>query len=188
MVLSDEITNMIGAVANTLETRLRLARATVPGDVWRHLKTGQKVTIVDRASYDKVRLSHHASGRVTVKLDHYLAGDYDLFENAAPDFAKWRVVSAAMLMEDGLIVTGVRHFSPDMRAVLKRIYGEGYHRRVKEQGFIDAGGNFLSRKAAWKVADFHGQIFLYDPSGKGRLVSQPRRRGEDKELFSENLY
>jgi hypothetical protein len=172
--------------ANDIQTRLRLSRATVAGDVWQHLKTGKKVTIVDRAGYDKVRLSHHGTGRVTIKLDHYLAGDYDLFESAAPDFAKWRVVSAAMLMDDGLIVPGVRHFSPDMRAVLHRIYGEGYHRRVKEQGFIDAGGNFLSRKAAWRYADYHGQIFIR--SGNNRLWRQSARMGEDKELFSENLY
>lgn len=99
-----------------------------------------------------------------------------------------RVVSAAMLMEDGLIVPGVRHFSPDMRAVLKRIYGDGYHLRVKEQGFIDARGNFLSREDAWKRADQHGQIFLYDPMDSGRLIPQPANQGTTETLFSENLY
>lgn len=96
-----------------------------------------------------------------------------------------RVVSAAMLMDDGLIVSGVRHFSPDMRAVLKRIYGGGfklfgrwirkpYHLRVKEQGFIDARGKFLSREAAWKAAEEHAQI--------RNTVSTPGT------LYSENLY
>lgn len=99
-----------------------------------------------------------------------------------------RIVSAAMLMDDGLIVPGVRHFSPDMRAVLKRIYGEGYHLRVKEQGFIDASGEFLDREDAWLIADAHGQIFLYDPNGEGRLIRQPAGCGRAEPLFSENLY
>lgn len=93
-----------------------------------------------------------------------------------------------MLMDDGLIVPGVRHFSPDMRAVLKRIYGDGYHLHVVEQGFIDARGAFLSRESAWIRADQHGQIFLYDPSGGGRLLPQPSNQGTTETLFSENLY
>ena len=71
---------------------------------------------------------------------------------------KRRVVSAAMLMKDGLIVPGARHFSPDMRAVLKRIYGVSYYKQVKEQGFIDTHGNFLSREEAWGNATFNGQL------------------------------
>lgn len=85
-----------------------------------------------------------------------------------------RLVSAAMLMDDGLIVAGVRHFSPDMRATLHRIYGDGYHRRVKEQGFIDSRGKFLDRSAAWKRAETTGQI--------RKQVSTPGT------LYSENLY
>lgn len=109
------------------------------------------------------------------------------------------IVCAAMLMDDGLIVPGVRHFSPEMRVVLKRIYGKGfklfkwwikkpYHLRVKEQGFIDQFGNFYSRKAAWRIADINGQICLYDPAGKGKKIPQPANQGDIKELFSENLY
>jgi hypothetical protein len=106
---------------------------------------------------------------------------------------KPRIVCAAMLMDDGLIVTGVRHFSPDMRAIMKRVYGEGYHLKVKSQGFIDAMGKFLTREEAWKVAELHGQIFLYDPSGRGRLIplqdANPNPKIMDNEmLFSENLY
>lgn len=85
-----------------------------------------------------------------------------------------RIVSAAMLMDDGLIVPGVRHFSPDMRDVLHRIYGEGYHLRVKEQGFIDSRGRFLGREAAWYRAAINKQI-REDVSVSGTL-------------FSENLY
>lgn len=85
-----------------------------------------------------------------------------------------RVVSAAMLMDDGLVVPGVRHFSDDMRAVMHRIYGDGYHLRVKEQGFIDTHGGFLTRKEAWVRASDNGQI---------RKSVAP-----DGELYSENLY
>lgn len=49
-------------------------------------------------------------------------------------------------------------------------------------------GNFLSRETAWSVADRNGQIFLYDPSGKGRLIPREPRQGDDDTLFSENLY
>jgi len=86
----------------------------------------------------------------------------------------YRIVSAAMLMDDDLIVPGVRHFSPDMRLVLDRIYGKGYHLRVKEQGFIDTHGNFLGREEAWERANQTGQIL--------------RDCGTTGKLFSENLY
>lgn len=85
-----------------------------------------------------------------------------------------RLVSAAMLMDDGLIVPGVRHFSPDMRLILKRIYGDGYHLHVDEQGFIDTHGNFLNRQAAW------GRALLTD-----QIRDQVSTPGE---LYSENLY
>jgi hypothetical protein len=88
---------------------------------------------------------------------------------------KWscsvRVVSAAMLMEDGTIITGVRHFSPDMRATMKRIYGEDYHLKVKEQGFINSQCNFMSREAAWILAQARGQI-IRDVSYSGTLYSE----------------
>ena len=100
----------------------------------------------------------------------------------------YRVVSAAMLMQDGLIVPGVRHFSPDMRAVLHRIYGDGYHLKVKTQGFIDTHGNFLDRQEAWKRADQNGQIELYHPTGHGRRIPQPANQNGNGTLFSENLY
>lgn len=84
------------------------------------------------------------------------------------------IVCAAMKMNDGLIVTGVRHYSPEMRSTLWRIYGAGYHRWVVDQGFIDTQGNFLTREAAWKVAETNNQI--------RKQVSVPGT------LFSENLY
>ncbi len=90
-----------------------------------------------------------------------------------------------MLMDDGLIVTGVRHFSPDMRATLARVYGKGlrafgrwwlkpYHLRVVEQGFVDQWGTFLNRQDAWVIAEREGQI--------REQVSIPGT------LYSENLY
>lgn len=101
----------------------------------------------------------------------------------------WRIVSAAMLMDDGLVVMGVRHFSPDMREVLYRIYGDKYHLKVKEQGFIDASGKFLNREDAWTRADKCGQIHLYDPSSSTRkLILQPTHQNKTGTLFSENLY
>jgi hypothetical protein len=99
-----------------------------------------------------------------------------------------RIVSAAMLMDDDLVVPGVRHFSPDMRAVLKRIYGDKYHLRVREQGFICSRGLFWAREDAWKIADQQGQIFLYDPAGKGRKIPREACQGDVETLFSENLY
>lgn len=85
-----------------------------------------------------------------------------------------RIVCAAMKMEDGSIVVGVRHFSPDMRAIMKKAYGDKYWLQVEEQGFIDSMGNFLTRSEAWQRAKETNQIL--------REVSVPG------ELYSENLY
>lgn len=84
------------------------------------------------------------------------------------------IVCAAMKMNDGFVVVGIRHYSPEMRKVLNRLYGPAYKRRVEEQGFVDQFGNFLTREDAWKVAEDKGQI--------RRQVSAPGT------LFSENLY
>lgn len=84
------------------------------------------------------------------------------------------IVCAAMLMDDNHIVAGVRHFSPDMRATLKRIYGEQYKYKVKDQGFIDTHGNFLNREDGWTRAKLFNQIV--------KEVSTPGT------LYSENLY
>ena len=88
-----------------------------------------------------------------------------------------RVVCAAMRMRDGLIVTGVRHFSPDMHAVLKRLYPhQRYCTLVSEQGFVDQYGTFLSRDEAWVIANEQQQVIR--PCGGNS-------RGY---LYSENLY
>lgn len=84
------------------------------------------------------------------------------------------IVCAATLMKDGAIVTGIRHYSPEMRAIMKKAYGEGYHLLVAQQGFVDNFGKFLSREDAWIIAEKNGQIQYQ--------VSSP------SELYSENLY
>lgn len=89
-----------------------------------------------------------------------------------------RIVSAAMLMDDGLIVPGVRHFSPDMRLVLGRIYGHGYHLKVKDQGFVDTLGQYLNRQDAWEAASANNQII--------KRVSGDSADGGT--LYSENIY
>jgi hypothetical protein len=96
------------------------------------------------------------------------------------------VVCAAMLMDDGHIVTGVRHFSPDMRATLRRLYPRNWfmrlfgarplgHLRVKEQGFVDQYGTFLSREIAYSIAKANKQF--------------RRNSGSTmEELYSEDIY
>lgn len=71
---------------------------------------------------------------------------------------------------------------------MNRIYGKGYHLKVREQGFIDTTGTFLSREDAWLAADYHGQICLYDPAGKGHRIPVSPNQGTEGTLFSENLY
>lgn len=98
---------------------------------------------------------------------------------------KTRVVCAAMLMDDGEIVSGVRHFSPDMRRTLSKLYGsrrikifgwwlkKPYHLRVVEEGFIDSGGNFLSREDAFETAVSQNQLIRHSGSaGKPTLYSE----------------
>lgn len=79
-----------------------------------------------------------------------------------------------MKMKDGSIIVGVRHFSPEMRATMQRLYGSGYHLKVDEQGFVDQRGQFLTREQAWLIAKANNQI--------RREVSEPGT------LYSENLY
>jgi hypothetical protein len=96
------------------------------------------------------------------------------------------VVCAAMKMKDGLIVTGIRHYSPEMRLVLERLYGERYDLEVEETGFVDQFGNFLTRKEAWVIADAQGQIRRI--TGFEEFNPRPPGVGDVETLFSENLY
>jgi hypothetical protein len=98
-----------------------------------------------------------------------------------------RIVCAAMLMKDGSIIVGIRHFSPEMRVTMEKIYGKQYHLQVKGQGFVDQFGIFFSRLDAWKIADNAGQIIR---SLGWTDEPAPRRAkvGDTNVLFSENLY
>lgn len=61
------------------QERCEQARTTVAGDKWKHRKTGKTVIILGRIGYYGVKLLHQ-SEKITSKLDHYLASDYDLVE------------------------------------------------------------------------------------------------------------
>lgn len=83
-----------------------------------------------------------------------------------------RIVCAANRKRfTGEVVLGIRHWD----AFMHKMETEG---DPVDQGFIDNGGNFLSRTEAWKVAEAAGQII--------------RRVGGDESnggtLYSENLY
>jgi hypothetical protein len=96
-----------------------------------------------------------------------------------------RIVCAAMLMDNGDIVVGIRHFSPDMRAIMLKAYGEGYHRKVKEQGFVDQFGKFYNRKDAWNLAKTNKQIIR---ATGWETTPKIEELEDNKVLFSENLY
>jgi len=85
------------------------------------------------------------------------------------------IVCAAMRsMKTGAIICGARHYDSIMHQAINALGGKEAVGRM-EQGFIDQRGNFLTRAEAHVIAKKEGQI---------------RRRcgGDDKELFSENLY
>lgn len=89
-----------------------------------------------------------------------------------------RVVCAASRYGEHIIL-GPRHGHALMHAHARAIFGgEGYGKMLKEQGFIDQHGVFMTRQEAWKVAEAAGQIIA--------------RCGGDAidggYLFSENLY
>jgi hypothetical protein len=56
--------------------RCKVARETRLGDNWVHRKTGKSVIVQGRVGLYGVKLLHQ-SGRRTIKLDHYLASDYE---------------------------------------------------------------------------------------------------------------
>jgi hypothetical protein len=76
--------------------------------------------------------------------------------------------------ETGLIVCGARHYDNIMRQQMYQLGGFPYWNNC-EQGFIDQFGKFYNREEALKLAKENNQI-------------RYRCGGDDKELFSENLY
>ena len=104
---------------------------------------------------------------------------------------KERIVCAAYVMDDGVVISGVRHLSPDMRTTMKLIYGQKYHLRIprdnKIGGFINQFGDYKTREEAWKIADASGQIVRQIETGSG-LNPREADIGDEGILFSENLY
>jgi len=70
-----------------------------------------------------------------------------------------RVVCAAIRASDGDVLTGIRHYSPDMRRQIKMRYdGEKFmRRRGDDQGFVDQHGTYMTRQEAYQVAQDAGQ-------------------------------
>lgn len=93
------------------------------------------------------------------------------------DKAEQRVVCAANRNRaTGLIICGARHFDQIMhRQMEARPPEERDDWRRSEQGFIDQFGTFLTREEAHKICTERGQFFR-------------RFGGDEKELYSENLY
>jgi hypothetical protein len=83
---------------------------------------------------------------------------------------QWIVCAAHRL--NGKIICGPRHFDPIIRAQIGK---DREAWKASEQGFVDQFGKFLTREEALVIALKNGQR---------------RRRcgGDDKRLFSENLY
>lgn len=91
---------------------------------------------------------------------------------AMSDPALQRVVCAAVRMSDGVIFTGIRHFSPDMHLVITLA---GYNEDKKigaEQGFVDQWGKYLTRQEAFDIALRNGQYRPYPPFTFGTLYSE----------------
>ena len=90
-----------------------------------------------------------------------------------------RVVCAAIQCDNGELLIGVRHFSPDMRNTMSYMQDSGARfKRKHVQGFVDQFGVFMDRQEAWKVAENANQIY--------RRVGGDDSKGGT--LYSENLY
>lgn len=84
---------------------------------------------------------------------------------------KQRIVCAAVKMADGIIFTGIRHFSCDMRLMITLAYYDN-KMAASEQGFVDQWGNFLTRQEAFHIALRNGQYRPYEPYNFGTLYSE----------------
>ena len=88
-------------------------------------------------------------------------------------FIPRHVVCAANKYPDGLILVGVRHSCPTMRAQLDRM--DPKPEGIAEQGFIDQWGNWMGRDEALFVVKANNQPLRYPAD-------------EWDTLYSENLY
>ena len=89
-----------------------------------------------------------------------------------------RIVCAALRADDGELLIGIRHYSPDMlRQMKQRLDGAKWkHRGDDDQGFVDQWGQWLSRQEAHALASANGQL-IYQDNGPN-----------DQKLYSEGLY
>jgi len=86
-----------------------------------------------------------------------------------------RVVCAALAYKD-ILILGARHFDHTMiNQISSNDKAPFVAGKAWEQGFINTWGEFLTREEAWIVAEHNNQIIK-------------RVGGDDKKLFSENLY
>jgi hypothetical protein len=69
------------------QEKCRLVKLAKPGDTWVSVKTGRLATILSHGNFNSVRIRHE-SGRVTIKGDHYFAGDYDPVTKDSPSGTK----------------------------------------------------------------------------------------------------
>lgn len=88
------------------------------------------------------------------------------------DRSQRRVVCAANMFPDGVIILGARHWDPLMCAHSNLLGRRGGN---EEQGFIDQWRVFMTREEAWIVAEEANQIVY-----RGNWV--------EGVLYSENLY
>ena len=90
--------------------------------------------------------------------------------------AEPRIICAAILYNDEILVVGPRHSDSVMLEQVDARRITKFSKNV--QGFIDQFGDFWTRQEAWKIAEKNGQIY--------------RRCGGDTAnggtLYSENLY
>ena len=89
------------------------------------------------------------------------------------DGGRW-VVCAAVRYPDGTMLVGPRHFDATMQAQYRRL-GLRFEEDECEKGFLDQSGDFMTREAAYRVAEAQGQI-RYQGASNGRR------------LFSEDIY
>lgn len=131
---------------------------------------------------DKLPVKHCQNGRADICLagaadgiccaEHECDIDTGIRENPKSALVDRMIVCAANRNKAGTIAIGIRHFCPIMRQNMMTLGGNW---NTSEQGFIDQQGIFLTRSEALVVAKAAGQI-------------KRRCGGDEKELFSENIY
>lgn len=113
---------------------------------------------------------------------------YETFQRenyATPDGKTWwdhhnvqRRIASAACNYHGYIVTGVRHHCMIMRMQIDASGGKALldewvsvNSGVKQQGFVDQFGNFLTRTEAWPIAVAANQLIRHDIT-PGKLYSE----------------